>query len=132
MQTDVVLRKQMMGIAKTAIEDPGANQKIVFKDAGDVILCEVPFKELFQLPADAKYEFRALDDTNVLKSVVIASGTVTDFTIEGYNGISVVDALQGTVGNLRSQADIKFNKVVWSIGSTITLTSIRSYISQGL
>ena len=131
MRTHVQLRNSMMEIIKISLEDPGANQLIVFKDDSDVVLCEVPFKELAALASDAKYEFIALDDTNVLKSVVIAAGTVSKFSIEGDLGFAVEDAITGTVGTLSSQADLKFNKVIWSLGSTVTLSAVRMYIKEG-
>lgn len=132
MRTHIDIRNQMMGISKDALEDVAADQLIHFRDAADNVLCSVQFKELASLSVDAKYEFIGLDDTNVLRAVVDDAGTVTNFTITGkVNAVDLGIAHSGTVGTLSSQADIKFNKTIWTIGNTITLNQIRMYIREG-
>jgi len=131
MQVIVELRKDMLDIIKASIEHGSADQKIIFKDASDVTLAEIEFQDLVDA-GDAQYMFRSVDDTNILKAVVVTDGRVATFVISGHDGSDVNPAaLTGNVGTLTSTADIRFNKLDWSEGAGITITNLRIYVKQG-
>ena len=129
MQVNDQLRLDMLNVAKASIEDGTADHKIIFKDAGDIPLAELEFKDLVSFGAD--YKFRAPDDTYALRTAVIADGRAVSFAIEGKINGGVDVALSGSVGSLISNADIRFNKQDWATGASITLNNLIIFIKQG-
>lgn len=74
----------------------------------------------------ATYQIVAQDGP-VIRGVVAASGTVKSFRIPGKINIGDdVDELfiTGTVGGTTSSADMKFNKIVWTVGMNIQVSDL--------
>jgi len=130
MQVIIELRIDMLDVIKTAIEDGSADHMIRFKDGSDVLLAEVEFLDLVDT-GDAQYAFRALDGTSSLRAAVVADGRVSKFTIEGVSSGLKPSALLGSVGKLASTNDIRFNKLDWSQGASITINNLFIYVKQG-
>jgi len=132
MKVIVELRQGMLNVIKDSIEHVSISDKtITFRNESGDPLAIMEFQDLIDT-GDAQYMFRAIDDTNILKAIVTADGRVVDFIISGYDGSGVdTSALSGSVGKLTSTADIRFNKLDWSEGASITITDLRIYVKQG-
>jgi len=131
MQVIIELRQDMLDIIKTSIENGGVDHMIKFKDESDVLLAEIEFQDLEDY-GSARYVFRALDDSYSLRAAVVADGRVAKFTIQGWVDAAPEDnTLVGTVGRLASTADIRFNKLDWSEGASITINTLLIYVKQG-
>lgn len=102
-------------------------QLIKFADKDDILLANIPFNNIFTKDTD-QYWFR-IGASIVLSAAVIASGVVTKFKIDGQDEMTLIpDAITGTVGNIGSGADIKFNNTTWVIGSSVKLNSLYFFI----
>lgn len=133
MQVYVDVRKEMLEIIKVSIEHVSSPKKIIFKDDSSIILAEMLFDELEISGVDAQYKFKALDGSFSLKASVITSGRVSEFTIEGENPATPgqVVVLNGSVGGLYSNSDIRFNRRDWSESGVITLNHLTLILRQG-
>jgi len=131
MQVILSVRQEQLDVIKTAIE--AGSMVIVFKE-GATVLAEMQFKELIDIAGDAKYVFKAFDDTTSLKATVIQSGRVEEFSIDGEEppgGGPVVGILTGSVGALNSNSDIRFNRRDWSETGVVTLNNLTLILLQG-
>ena len=122
MNIEISIKKAILDVVRDSLlAIPEANRKIVFKDAGAIVLAELPFKDL-ELAVSGDYytfTFGTLSNT-VLRGEVLVSGTVTNFEIEGEDTSMVVKViLSGTTGSISSNADIKVNRVNWVAGRTV-------------
>ena len=114
---------------------PAIAKKIIFKDIGDITLCEVPFSTMSLesgVTTSATYRMRASDGSGNLVAAATQGGTVTTFEIAGYRGgVTNSELVKGTIGNISSGADIKINKTLWQAGTLVTLTNFQLVIPQG-
>lgn len=130
MQVDDQLRIDMLDVVKNSIEDGSADHKIIFKNEAGDPLAEVVFQHL-DVAGVAQYKFIALDNTAILRAVVIEDGRVVQFSISGMAPTFKALALLGNVGTLATTADIRFNKLDWSEGASITINELVLYVKQG-
>ncbi len=129
MQFEINLRKDMLEVVKTSIL--AGDKKIYFKnDAGDT-LSEISFDDanvITGVGEKAVLRLEFVDGTNILRGSASVAGEVSNFEIQTTGPLTVVS---GSVGFLGSLADIKFNKVAWSVGTSITLTNFDIVIPSG-
>jgi hypothetical protein len=133
MKVDVELRIEMLQVIRGSLLDVMVpTQQIVFYDAGANVLCNLPFNDLVATGVGDEYQFISADvNPNILRGTAILSGTVDSFTIDGYIGASVKNALTGSVGSLSSSSDLRFNRLDWNSGAIITLENLTISIAQG-
>jgi len=135
MQVNVTIRSEMLNVIDTSITTGTAPKKIIFQDASDITLAEMQFKELEAFGIDAQYKFKALDDSYSLKASVTTSGRVAKFFIKGEKvggGVPLIVTMNGSVGGLNSNSDIRFNRRDWSESGVITLNNLILKLIQGL
>lgn len=134
MQVNVTIRSEMLDVIKTSIETGIAPTKIVFQDASDITLAEMSFKELEAFGINAQYKFKAFDDSTSLKASITMTGRVAKFFIEGEKvggGGPLIVTMNGSVGGLNSNSDIRFNRRDWSESGVITLNNLILKLVQG-
>lgn len=151
MKLNIEIRKDMLEVVKTSLlsvnpsppPDPNPanlNQKIIFKDSGDVELCRIPFVDLDRISSasnSAIFKFVFTDLSHILRGSASVTGTVSKFEIQGListgPNVWASNAINGTVGGLSSLADIKMNRLSWTADTTIiTISDLKLIIPQGV
>lgn len=115
----------MLDEARVALLAPPVKH-INFFDKDDVPLANIPYTDIQKI--GSQYWFQ--QNGNILSSSVLApGGVVAKFKIDGQDGITLIqNAIQGTVGNMTSNADIKFNNTTWITGSPVQLNRLYFFI----
>ena len=101
--------------------------------AQSTLLCRLGYTLIELAPGQQdKYQFLAMAGTPRLTGVVIQNGVADNFSIDGINDLHgtylVPGMIKGSVGNLSSKSDIRFNNVNWVIDSVVTLQTLVFYI----
>lgn len=136
MKTSISLRNKMLETVSTSLETPVItptwDRYIEFQSSDSTALCRILYETLVEsygIGENASYIFVAPDGTNILRGMVdIASGVVSKFLITGDTG----DTINGSVGSLSSNSDLKFNRINWTVNVTsITISNLELVIPQG-
>lgn len=142
MQTDIAIRNNMLQVAVDEIlalvgngDEDTQEKKLRFLDAGDNPLAFIHF-ETISLKVGGEsgssvYEFK-FNSGNTLFGSVTNPGTVAKFEILGWDGAAVSTVFSGTVGNLSSQTDIKFNVLEWTADQNMTINGLRLLLPNGV
>ena len=135
MQVDPSFLTYILAQLASDITAPNGNNTITFYATDGVTpLCSLPFDHLLPYAGAgvSSYRFYAADDTTTLRSNATGTGTVGSFKIQGKVGVGpLIVLLSGTVGGLRSIADITFNKTSWTSSTLITVTDLVLLFQQG-
>ena len=137
MQVEISARKEMLKLLKdyllaAATNPTSGKHEINFVNSSDTILCAVTFDAFdysIAPPESAKYTF-TINGSTSLKGAAI-EGDVTGFWINGNIGASDFEIIRGTVGNLSSSSDIRFNSTAWRDGTSITINNLAILLPQG-
>lgn len=102
------------------------NKLIKFFDKDDNLLANIPYVAI-----DSAYYFHQSSDPSnfILSAAASLSGVAAKFSIDGKDGMTLIpNAIQGTVGNYTSNADIKFNNTTWVAYSLVKLNRLYFFI----
>ena len=134
MKVDIQLRIDMLDVIKSSLLDVSVPVKqVIFYDALDNVLCNLPFVDIIATGLGDKFQFISSDvNPDILRAPAILSGTVDSFSIDGDINAVVKVALSGSVGSLSSSADIRFNRIDWNNGAIITLSKLTMSVAQGV
>jgi hypothetical protein len=127
MALNSVLKSSIMITTKTALE-LSSTKKITFKDSGDNVLAELlydNFSPVVSTNPSGNYQFYSAGPTPTqLKGKVIKAGTVNSFEISGVITDPIPKLIYGSVGNMSSNALIKFTKTLWVLNNTIKINKL--------
>ena len=133
MNVALQIRQDMLQVLRDSIMDSGVDEsisrKIVFYNASDDVLCEVPFSDMIDTSQgnEATYKFEGLAaiDQDVLRGTVVLTGTPVAFRIYGKVEAGDIPVMSGTVRSLAESGDMRFNSVAWQAGQIVTLSNMR-------
>jgi len=111
---------------------------VEFFNAAGTALCELSFDNYQIAPTatgNAILRFISIDGSYILKGTAHTSGIVSSFKIKGTDPLPVPVEdyiITGTVGNLTSSADLRFNITNWSDTTFITIENFDIIIPEGV
>jgi len=134
MQTDLIVRQSMLDLLAGYLLEGTADHKIHFVNSDDEDLCTIDFDDItYNLgPAEAVQYIFKINGSSSLKGNVSDPGDAISFWIEGKDSGTKRRMVWGSVGNLTTNSDIKFNSVSWISGTFLTINNLALVISQGV
>jgi len=111
---------------------------VEFFDSGGNPLCELSFDNYQIAPTatgNAILRFISIDGSYILKGTAHTSGIVSSFKILGKSVTIPIPEdyiITGTVGNLASSADLRFNITDWSNTTFVTIENFDIIIPEGI
>lgn len=141
MQTNKWVREQMLAVLSDKIDDSfsGGKGYVEFFDSAGTSICILEF-DLMEIQAtttdNSVLRFRSIDGSYTLKGSATESsvGGVTEFRIKGTvddSPLTEGNVIVGSVGNISSSADLKFNIVSWQPGTFVTIKDFSIIFPNG-
>lgn len=113
----------MFDVLHDKIVEGGAPKILRCMDVSSNVLCDIDFDDITVDPSvPSDYYFRDPVDSTVIRGIVNAAGTATQFEIRDGSSNQIIT---GSIGLVNSGADIELNAVDWQVAQVVVLSSLK-------